>query len=98
MDEMCIEMGAIFLMDKGYIDFFRLFSNIHKNGAFFVTRAKDNMLYEVVSCRVVDLQTGVISDQIIRLSYEVFTERNFFFSFPFLLFFGSGLSGLVRCI
>src|SRR5690554_8037299 len=66
MDEMCIEMGAIYLMDKGYIDFFRLFNNIHKNGAFFVTRAKDNMRYEVISSRAVDMQTGVISDQIIR--------------------------------
>jgi hypothetical protein len=29
MDEICIEMGAIYLMDKGYVDFFRLFYNIH---------------------------------------------------------------------
>ncbi|CAK7037399.1 MAG: hypothetical protein PETM_01558 [Petrimonas sp.] len=75
MDEICIEMGAIYLMDKGYIDFFRLFNNIHKNGAFFVTRAKDNMQYEVISSRAVDLQTGVISDQIIRLTEEVSSEK-----------------------
>jgi hypothetical protein len=75
MDEMCIEMGAIYLMDKGYIDFFRLFNNIHKNGAFFVTRAKDNMRYEVISSRAVDMQTGVISDQIIRLNEEVSAEK-----------------------
>lgn len=75
MDEMCIEMGAIYLMDKGYIDFFRLFNSIHKNGAFFVTRAKDNMQYAVVSFRAVDQQTGVISDQIIRLTEEVSKEK-----------------------
>ncbi|WP_407681768.1 DUF4372 domain-containing protein [Proteiniphilum propionicum] len=65
---MCIEIGAIYLMDRGYVDFFRLFNNIHKNGAFFVTMAKDNMQYEVVSSRAVDSQTGVISDRIIRLT------------------------------
>ena len=75
MDEICVEMGAIYLMDKGYVDFFRLFNNIHKNGAFFVTRAKDNMQYEVVSSREVDLQTGVISDRMIRLTEEASVEK-----------------------
>jgi hypothetical protein len=51
LDTLCIEMGAIYLLDKGYVDFFRLFNHIHKNGAFFVARAKDNMLYEVVESR-----------------------------------------------
>ena len=75
IDEICIEMGAIYLMDKGYVDFFRLFNNIHNNGAFFVTRAKDNMQYEIVSSREVDLQTGVISDQMIRLTEEASVEK-----------------------
>lgn len=74
-DEMYIEMGAIYLMDKGYVDFFRLFNNIHKNGAFFVTRAKDNMQYKVVSSREVDCQTGVVCDQIIRLTEEVSVKK-----------------------
>ena len=75
MDEICIEMSAIYLMDKGYVDFFRLFNNIHKNGAFFVTRAKNNMQYEVVASREVDLQTGVVSDQMIRLTEEPSVEK-----------------------
>lgn len=75
MDEMYIEMGAIYLMDKGYVDFFRLFNNIHKNGAFFVTRAKDNMQYKVVSSREVDCQTGVVCDQIIRLTEVVSVKK-----------------------
>lgn len=70
MDEICIEMGAIYLIDKGYVDFSRLFNIIHKNGAFFVTRAKDNMQYEVVKSMPVDKQTGVISDEIVRLTKE----------------------------
>ena len=63
-------MGAIYLIDKGYVDFNRLFNIIHKNGAFFVTRAKDNMQYEIVKSMPVDKQTGVISDEIVRLTKE----------------------------
>lgn len=83
MDEMYIEMGAIYLMDKGYVDFFRLFNNIHKNGAFFVTRAKDNMQYKVVSSREVDCQTGVVCDQIIRLTEEI-SVKNIQMNFAWL--------------
>ena len=68
LDELCIEMGAIYVMDKGYVDFFRLFNRIHKNGAFFVTRAKDNMQYDVVKSNPVDKNTGVIADEIIKLT------------------------------
>ncbi len=68
LDKLCIEMGAIYVMDKGYVDFFRLFNRIHKNGAFFVTRAKDNMQYEVVKSNPVDKNAGVIADEIIKLA------------------------------
>lgn len=68
LDTLCIEMGAIYLLDKGYVDFFRLFNHIHKNGAFFVTRAKDNMLYEVVESRGSAPEAGVISNEIIKLT------------------------------
>ena len=49
-------------------DPFRLFSHIHKNGAFFLTRAKNNMLYEVVESRGCDPEAGIIGDEIIRLT------------------------------
>lgn len=68
LDELCVEMGAIYLLDKGYVDFFRLFNRIHKNGAFFVTRAKDNMQYEVIYSRPVDKNTGALADEIIKLT------------------------------
>ena len=68
LDDLCVEMGAIYLLDKGYVDFFRLFNHIHKNGAFFVTRAKDNMLYEVVESRGCDPEAGIVSDEIIKLT------------------------------
>ena len=48
LDDLYIEPSAIYLMDRGYVDFNRLFKLITKKNAFFVTRAKDNMLFEVV--------------------------------------------------
>jgi hypothetical protein len=68
LDNLYIEESAIYLMDKGYVDFYRLFHLIHKKHAYFVTRAKDNMLYEVVGNTVVDDTTGVIADERIKLN------------------------------
>ena len=63
-----VEPGSYYLMDKGYVDFKQLFNHFHRQQAFFVTRAKDNMKYEVVEERPVDKQTGVTNDTIIRLT------------------------------
>lgn len=68
LDELYIEPAAIYLMDKGYVDFNRLFKLINKKNAYFVTRAKDNMLFEVVSAGSVDQSTGVIADEHIKLT------------------------------
>jgi len=55
-------------MDKGYLDFKRLYEKIHKQQAFFVTRSKDNINYEVVESHVVDKSCGVLEDLSIRLT------------------------------
>ena len=68
LDELYIEPAAIYLMDKEYVDFNRLFKLINKKNAYFVTRAKDNMLFEVVSAGSVDQSTGVIADEHIKLT------------------------------
>ena len=68
LDELYIEPAAIYLMDKGYVDFNRLFKLINKKNAYFVTRAKDNMLFEVVSASSVDQSTEVIADEHIKLT------------------------------
>lgn len=68
LDNLYIEPAAIYLMDRGYVDFNRLFKLIHEKHAFFVTRAKDNMLFEVISSIEVDKGSGVISDENIRLT------------------------------
>ena len=68
LDELYIEPAAIYLMDKGYVDFNRLFKLINKKNAYFVTRAKDNMLFDVVSVSPVDQSPGVIADEHIKLT------------------------------
>ena len=39
-----VESGSLYLMDKEYVDFKQLFKHFHRQQAFFVTRAKDNMI------------------------------------------------------
>jgi hypothetical protein len=67
LDLITPEAGAIYVMDRGYVDFQRLYV-IHQAGAFFVTRTKVNMKYHrVYSHPVPDPATGVGSDQSIAL-------------------------------
>lgn len=68
LDDLYIEPGAIYVIDKGYLDFSRLYKLIHENRAFFVTRAKDNMQYIVEDSSPVDIESGVISDERILLT------------------------------
>ncbi|NDV84983.1 IS4 family transposase [Bacteroides sp. 51] len=68
MDDIPVEAGAYYLMDKGYVDFDRLYKLFQQQNAFFVTRAKDNMVYEIKEEREVDTETGLISDQSILLT------------------------------
>ena len=68
LDKLYIEPAAIYVIDLGYLDFFRMFNLIHKKRAFFVSRAKDNMQYVVESSNSIDNQTGVVSDELIRLT------------------------------
>jgi len=67
LDQIVIQPGSIYIMDRGYIDFARLF-NIHRQGGKFVIRAKKNMKYYRKSSNPVDHQTGLKCDQTIRLS------------------------------
>jgi IS4 transposase len=76
MDDIPIEAGAYYLMDKGYVDFDRLYKLFQQQNAFFVTRAKDNMVYEVKEEREVDTQTGLISDQSISLT-GYYSSKNY---------------------
>jgi hypothetical protein len=68
LDHIVIEPGAIYVMDKGYVDYFRFYSQIHQQRGFFVTRAKDNMAARRVYSRKVDKTTGLIYDQSVKLT------------------------------
>lgn len=65
LDFITYEAGSFYVVDKGYIDFGRL-HNIHLNGSFFVTRAKDNMKFKRMYSRKVDKTTGVLCDHYIQ--------------------------------
>ncbi|MBN1125154.1 MAG: IS4 family transposase [Sedimentisphaerales bacterium] len=67
LDHVIFEAGAFYVMDKGYIDFQRLY-HIHQQQAFFVTRAKNNMAYTRRASYPVDKSRGLRSDQAIRLT------------------------------
>ena len=74
LDVIPVEAGAYYLMDKGYVDFWRLYNYFHLGKAYFVTRAKDNMVFEVVGERSVDMHTGLISDQDIKLTGKIVSK------------------------
>ena len=67
LDRLPIEAGAFYVMDRGYLDFSRLFA-LHQAGAFFVIRAKRGMDARRVYSMPVDRSTGVICDQRIALN------------------------------
>ena len=62
LDDIYFEPGSIYVMDRGYVDFARLY-HINQAGAFFVTRAKRNMAFRVIKSRCVDKSLGLRCDQ-----------------------------------
>jgi IS4 transposase len=64
LDQFLIEAGAMYIMDRGYIDFTRLHA-IHQAGAFFVIRAKDNFRFRRLYSLSVDKSTGMQCDQVV---------------------------------
>jgi len=66
LDMLVFEPGAFYVMDRGYMDFQRLF-RLHQSGAFYVTRAKDNLRARRVYSAPTARSTGVIADQRVAL-------------------------------
>ena len=66
LDLLIPEPGAIYVMDRGYVDFARLYA-FHLAGAFFVTRAKSNLDAHRVYSTTTDRTTGIVCDQTIAL-------------------------------
>jgi transposase len=75
LDMLVPEAGAIYVMDRGYVDFGRLY-RLHQAGAFFVTRAKSNLDAHRVYSTATDRTTGVIADQTVTLD-GYYTSRDY---------------------
>ena len=75
LDLLELEAGAIYVMDRGYVDFARLHT-LHLAGAFFVTRAKSNMKAHRVYSTPTDRTSGIICDQRIALD-GFYTQQDY---------------------
>jgi IS4 transposase len=78
LDVLIAEPGAFYVMDRGYLDFERLY-RLHQAASFFVTRAKSNFKFKRVYSRPVDRSTGLLCDQEVQLvvfySQQAYPER-----------------------
>ena len=79
LDQLPLEPGAVYVMDRGYVDFTRLY-RFQTAKAFFVTRAKSNLAFTRRERRLIDKTTGLRSDQTVTLA-GVRTSR--FYPEPF---------------
>ena len=75
LDQLQPEAGAFYVMDRGYLDFERLF-RLHSAGSFFVTRGKSNLKAQRRYSRPVDRSTGLICDQTVVLT-GFYSSQNF---------------------
>ena len=67
LDELPVLPGAYYIMDRGYVDFVRLFG-LHRGRASFIVRNKRHVKFRVIASRPVNRSTGLRCDQIIRLT------------------------------
>src|ERR1035437_91110 len=67
LDNIPVALGAYYVMDRGYLDFFRLFK-LHQAGGLFVVRNKHHVKFRVTASRPVDKSTGLRCDQTIQLT------------------------------
>lgn len=67
LDDLITEPGAIYIMDRGYLDYARLY-RMHESRAFFVIRARKNLDYRRLYSRPVDKSTGLRCDQIVMFN------------------------------
>jgi len=78
LDRMPVSEDAIYAMDRGYVDFARLYA-IHKQAAFFVVRAKENLKFKRLYSSPKDKETGIRADQVVELvtqkSKKAYPER-----------------------
>jgi IS4 transposase len=74
IDVMIVEPGAIYIMDRGFLDFARL-RHIAIGAGHFIVRAKDGQQLKRIRSRAVDRSTGVICDQDVRLAIRATARK-----------------------
>ena len=74
LDILPAEPGAFYVMDRGYLDFARLYE-LHQVGAFFVTRAKSNFVWRRLYSAEVDRSVGLVCDHTIVLKGHASCKR-----------------------
>ena len=67
LDDLTFDAGSFYIMDRGYLDFARLYS-MHQDRAFFVTRAKKNFRFRRRYSHAIDKTSGVRFDQTVLLT------------------------------
>jgi hypothetical protein len=75
LDQIPVSSGAYYVMDRGYLDFVRLF-RLHQAGGLFVVRNKRHVKFRVLASRPVDKSTGLRCDQTIKLTSN-WSEKSF---------------------
>ncbi len=74
LDYISIEKGSYYVMDKGYIDFARLYG-IKQDKAYFVVRARENIKFKRIASKPADKSQGIICDQEIILTGILTSEK-----------------------
>jgi hypothetical protein len=75
LDQLLPEAGAFYIMDRGFLDFERLY-HFHQAGSFFVTRAKSNTRLQRRYSHPVDRSSGLLCDQTVSLTGQ-YTPRTY---------------------
>lgn len=75
LDLLIPEIGAFYIMDRGYLDFERLF-DLNQAGSYFIIRAKDNLKFSRVYSHKVDKSSGIRCDQTVRLT-GYYTQQHY---------------------
>lgn len=113
LDILIPEAGSFYIMDRGYLDFQRLYA-MHRNSAFFVIRAKANLRFRRIYSHPIDKSLGLRCDQSIKLTgfytakdypeklrrikyYDSETGRSFVFLTNHFLLPATTIAELYRC-
>lgn len=113
LDILIPEAGSFYIMDRGYLDFQRLYA-MHRNSAFFVIRAKSNLKFRRIYSHPIDKSLGLRCDQSIKLTgfytakdypeklrrikhYDSETGRTFVFLTNHFLLPATTITELYRC-